>query len=299
MAYGVIYKITNKFNGMPYIGQTTRPIEERFREHARRDTFLGRTIKKYGKENFLIEIIEECETLEKLNECEKFWIAYFNCISPNGYNLTEGGEGSIYTDEHRKNLSRAMSGEKNPHYGKHHTSEAKEQIAASRRGKKLPAETCAKMSISKKGSKHHQYGKPLTKEWKEKLSASQPRKRAVVCVELQKVYPSLTRAARCYKTTATNILFACKNPHRTTRGFHWRFLADVDDIANIEIPPAPPRKTTRCQPVICIELNTSYDSIKMAAEYHKIKAQNISFACRNTHRTAGGYHWKYIQKPQA
>lgn len=89
MAYGVIYKITNMLNGMPYIGQTTRPIEERFREHARRNKFfIGNAIHKYGKENFSIEIIKECATLEQRNERERYWIAYFNCISPNGYNLT-------------------------------------------------------------------------------------------------------------------------------------------------------------------------------------------------------------------
>ena len=32
-----------------------------------------------------------CETLEQLNEREKFWIAKYNSIVPNGYNMTEGG----------------------------------------------------------------------------------------------------------------------------------------------------------------------------------------------------------------
>lgn len=48
----------------------------------------------------MIEVIEECETQEQLNEREKFWIRKLNCKHPNGYNFTEGGEGSrSFTEE--------------------------------------------------------------------------------------------------------------------------------------------------------------------------------------------------------
>ena len=92
--YGVIYKITNKLNGKPYIGQTTQKLKVRFRAHRRENTYIGRAMLKYGIENFMIEVVEECDTPEQLNEREIFWIAFFNCKRPNGYNLTDGGEGS-------------------------------------------------------------------------------------------------------------------------------------------------------------------------------------------------------------
>ena len=92
--YGVIYKITNMLNGMKYVGQTTRAIEERFNEHARAKTHLGNAIRLHGVENFTIELIEECETQEQLNEREIFWIAELNTKHPIGYNFTDGGEGS-------------------------------------------------------------------------------------------------------------------------------------------------------------------------------------------------------------
>ncbi|MBQ3441683.1 MAG: GIY-YIG nuclease family protein [Selenomonadaceae bacterium] len=101
MAYGVIYKITNQLDGKSYVGQTTRTIEERFKEHAKcKTTYIGNAIRAHGVENFSIEVIEECDTREQLNEREIFWIVTLNCKHPNGYNLTEGGDGSKgFTEE--------------------------------------------------------------------------------------------------------------------------------------------------------------------------------------------------------
>lgn len=35
-------------------------------------------LKKYGKENFTREIIDEADSPEKLNEKEIYWIKYYN-----------------------------------------------------------------------------------------------------------------------------------------------------------------------------------------------------------------------------
>ena len=94
MAYGIVYKLTCKLNDMKYVGQTTRSLEIRFKEHAKADSYIGKAIRKYGEENFSREVIEECETSEQLNEREIFWIAHFNCKQPNGYNQTDGGDGA-------------------------------------------------------------------------------------------------------------------------------------------------------------------------------------------------------------
>lgn len=87
----IVYKITNLINGKIYVGQTTRTIEERLREHKRSDFPIGKAIRKYGIENFKIDILSTCTSLDELNETEIFWISKLDCLTPNGYNRTEGG----------------------------------------------------------------------------------------------------------------------------------------------------------------------------------------------------------------
>jgi hypothetical protein len=53
-------------------------------------------MKKYGKEHFFIELIEECP-IEKLNEREQYWIAKKDTYH-NGYNATIGGDGKRLID---------------------------------------------------------------------------------------------------------------------------------------------------------------------------------------------------------
>lgn len=96
---GFIYKITNNVNGKVYIGQTIQTIKERFYQHCATkcsDSVLNmaihRAIKKYGKSNFTIEVIEEVDK-DFLNDREKFWIEYYNSYN-NGYNSTIGGQDS-------------------------------------------------------------------------------------------------------------------------------------------------------------------------------------------------------------
>ena len=89
-----IYKITNIQNNKIYIGQTSRPIQSRFNRHLNDalnniiDTHLARAIRKYGKENFIIEEIDTALTQDELNKKEQYWIQYYNSVQ-DGYNETD------------------------------------------------------------------------------------------------------------------------------------------------------------------------------------------------------------------
>ena len=89
-----IYKITNIQNQKVYIGQTIRPIKDRFHRHVNDamnnilDTHFARAIRKYGKDNFIIEEIDSANNQEELNQKEQYWIRYYNSIE-NGYNETD------------------------------------------------------------------------------------------------------------------------------------------------------------------------------------------------------------------
>jgi group I intron endonuclease len=87
----IIYKTTNLLNGKIYIGQDTNNNPN----YMGSGKIIRDAIKKYGKSSFTKEILEECETIEHLNEREIYWISLFNSTDNKiGYNILSGGLGS-------------------------------------------------------------------------------------------------------------------------------------------------------------------------------------------------------------
>ena len=91
-----IYKITNIQNNKVYIGQSIRPIKDRFNRHINDainnilDTHFARAIRKYGigPEIWELQIIDNAESQEELNQKEQYWIRYYNSVEE-GYNETD------------------------------------------------------------------------------------------------------------------------------------------------------------------------------------------------------------------
>ena len=49
------------------------------------------------------------------------------------------------------------------------------------------------------------------------------------------------------------------------------------------------------KPVYCVELNRIFDGQSVAARELNIGQANISLSCRDKRKTAGGFHWRYIE----
>lgn len=87
--YGYIYKTTNLVNGKIYIGQ--HKADKFDITYFGSGKVLLNAIDKYGKENFICEILEWCETQSNTNSRERYWIKFYNSRDRNvGYNITEG-----------------------------------------------------------------------------------------------------------------------------------------------------------------------------------------------------------------
>ena len=95
---GYIYIIKNNFNDKVYIGQTTKTIKERYKQHtlSKDNSAIHKSMRKHGIENFYVLEIEECPN-EKLNEREIYWIKYYNSYNV-GYNMTKGGQNEGLTE---------------------------------------------------------------------------------------------------------------------------------------------------------------------------------------------------------
>ena len=165
---GVIYRIYHKASMKSYVGKTVG-FDKRIQVHFNRKSpcvALCRAIKKYSRDAFCVEILESNVPESILSKMEILHIRFFNCKSPNGYNLTDGGEG-ISGYQHSPETRRKISGS---NQGKTHSPEARRKISESHRGKKHSPETRQKMSETRKGEDHHFYGKTHSPETRRKIS---------------------------------------------------------------------------------------------------------------------------------
>lgn len=121
----IIYKITNLINNKIYIGQTINSFNMRYRgagvgiERVKgsyetkgntKNEHLYNSILKYGIENFKVEILCQCETIEELNKKEKELIALYGSDDyAKGYNIEEGGDNKRRSFEWR--IGRLLKGD--------------------------------------------------------------------------------------------------------------------------------------------------------------------------------------------
>jgi len=124
--YCEIYKITNLSNGKVYVGQAVSHIlnhkryrpyghEGRFRCHIseafstkkNQSHYLNNAIRKYGVNDFVVELIECCE-VQQADEREIHYIKELNSLYPNGYNLKNGGSVFTHSDESKKRVSNGV-----------------------------------------------------------------------------------------------------------------------------------------------------------------------------------------------
>jgi group I intron endonuclease len=152
----IVYKTTNLVNGKFYIGQDSNNNPE----YLGSGLLLKKAIEKYGRENFVKEIVEVCNTKEQLNEREIFWIEKTKAKNL-GYNIADGGHGgNTYSEETRKRISELFKGR-----------EVSEQTIEKRKETRAKNPEKYKLTEGRKqsiGDFHR--GKVISEEQKQKLS---------------------------------------------------------------------------------------------------------------------------------
>lgn len=199
---GKIYKITNKENGLIYIGCTINSLKHRFNEHLYRcfktdyKSKLYNSMKKYGQENFTIELIEECD-LNVIYETEKKYVEQYDSYN-NGLNSTFGGEGCLgytHSPEKRVKISESLKNG-NSHKGKTYEELYGDKADEEREKRRMSVkEGWGSISDEDKNKrvdsiktsirKNSKYGIDLVKEIKQKINDG------VKIKELKKDYPQV------------------------------------------------------------------------------------------------------------
>lgn len=181
-----IYRYTNTINGKVYIGSTIN-IKIRHREHRRASEntrtmsiYFYQAARKYGWDNFKLEVIEEnvCPLIR--NDRENFWIKHHNSLDRNfGYNscLADHTELSVTS---REKKSKSLKGRKHSDESNAKRSaslkdiklsdEHKAKLSAAKIGTHRSDETKAKIASSLSGEKNYNYGKKASDEVRKKQS---------------------------------------------------------------------------------------------------------------------------------
>lgn len=214
----IVYRHTAP-NGKMYVGITRCQPEERWKRdgsgYKRQPRFFN-AIKKYGWSNFEHEVLMEGLTQEEASLAERLFIGCWKTNDKNyGYNLANGGSNFWgHSEETKVRLSESKRGCNNPMYGM--------------RGKNAPMYGRRHTEEAKQKNRLAHLGKRHTKASKQKMSDNRSNekstnKKAVYCVELDKVFWGAKEAWMELGVNRTSICMACKGQRETAGGYHWEY----------------------------------------------------------------------------
>ena len=209
-----VYIHTNKINNKKYIGLTSQEPHKRWRNGKgyKGSTFFHNAILKYGWDNFEHEVIQDGLSKEDAMKLEAELIMKYDTQNEDyGYNLESGGSAPKHS-EHTKQMLHDMF------VGRMFTKETKEKMRASQKLRpRRPQTEETKKRISKANKGHK-----VSAETREVLrkTFSQP----VLCVELNKIFDSMTSAAEYFGLKKCTISAVIKGRNKTAAGYHWKLL---------------------------------------------------------------------------
>lgn len=290
--YGRIYRIKNILNDKSYVGQTTRSLSKRFNEHktvAYKEGYscspkLENAIKKYGKQNYTIELLEEANDQKELDNREEFWINSLKTVG-GGYNIESKcrGRGRV-SDETKKKISLGNKGK-----------------VVSEETKKKLREAAKKRLRDKKN--HPNFNKPVLEETRKKIIKGNIKATGRGIVQFDKkgrfvnTFESISSACNKLGLKDSSIIRCCKKKQKTSGNFQWSYLSDWDGkkiSPIIKVINKKRRKTIKNKKVICLNSKKIYSSDKQISLELNIPIREIRRVLRKDRNTTKGLSFEYV-----
>jgi len=233
-----VYKHTNLVNGKIYIGITGKKPEKRWSNGNGywSNRHFYNAIKKYGwNEGFSHEILESGLSEEEAKQKEIEYIAKFNSMSPNGYNLTAGGDGTNgwkMTEEQKKTISLRNKGLKRSEevreflrkrqLGKKASEETRKKLSIVHTGRKHTEESLQKMRIAKKAAGIPPQATAAAAEWHKK-----PILQYTLQGEFVREWDSAADASRELSISQRGIYGCIRGKSKTSAGYVWKRKEEI------------------------------------------------------------------------
>ena len=225
------YMITNNINGKVYVGSHSWSGEGIDKNYYGSGTAIKRAVKKYGKENFQVEVLYYYSTVEECRKDEERILTEYNVKDcPYSYNcknsaigwdkglkhsedakrkISEAKKGRKLSDETRKKLSQALKGENNPMYGKNFSEEHRKNLSQALKGRTLSE-----------------------KQKDALLQANNYRKIPVVAIQKDtgkiRVFESQWECARQLNLYQSNISQCLKGMQKTHKGYTFKYVEQLE-----------------------------------------------------------------------
>lgn len=247
--YHFTYKTINTVNSKYYYGvHSTDNLNDNYKGTGKA---LKSAFKKYGKNSFIVEIIEFYDSRFIASEAEKHLITNADLNNPMCYNLNPGGDNCSggHSESTKLKISAKSSGKNNGMFGKkhsqttrnklagfknrRHTIETKKLLSEARIGIKHSEETKRKIGLAHKGKTGSVFSH--SEEAKNKISLAHKGEKSYrydfrniegtniktgeICI-----FKSKSEAAKIVNGTSSNIGKACDGIYSKSSGYYWKYV---------------------------------------------------------------------------
>ena len=309
-----IYCITNLINNMKYIGQSVN-LDRRERQHFNKcnsNKYLQNAMKKYGKINFIWEVLEYC-SVDSLTEREQYYINLFDF--KNLYNLcpiAKSQQGLCRVPVLQINI-------KTKEVIKRWDSMQKAADAFNIKPSSISSVCSDKPILNKKTNKYHIRKSCQGYFWKYDNNTSiiippqnilaEESKKPVAQIDINtlailRIYNSVSEASYQTKCNATHISSACKNRRKTCGGYCWKLTINLTeeqissnlqlDISQLQRKQENNRSTHK---IFCINRITKeeflFENASEASFNLNVSYTHLLSVINNKRNHTGNFHFYY------